>query len=262
MSNYQVVVPVSGGKDSQACLKLALSAYPRDAILGLFCDTNFEHYLTYAHVDWMKDFYGVQIETICAGSVEERVVKAGRFPSGIARFCTMYLKIYPSRDYYRMLATQQGAGFEVWYGMRSAESHERAIRYRNKIGEDCYPPHEFMPGKYPKLLHKLGVSIRLPLLDWSTEDVLEYLNGEQNPLYRAGMGRVGCFPCLAAGDQAKINAFELDWFGASQLQKVRALEGKIGKSVFRAKIGARYTAEEQARDDADAGGAGCSFCAI
>ena len=30
---------ISGGKDSQACLKLALSEYKNNEILGLFCDT-------------------------------------------------------------------------------------------------------------------------------------------------------------------------------------------------------------------------------
>ena len=31
-----------------------------------------------------------------------------------------------------------------------------------------------MPSKYPKYLEKLGVMIRLPIVDWQTEDVFEF----------------------------------------------------------------------------------------
>ena len=39
---YKIVAPISGGKDSQACLKLALESYQSSEILGLFCDTQVE----------------------------------------------------------------------------------------------------------------------------------------------------------------------------------------------------------------------------
>ncbi len=48
--SIKIVVPVSGGKDSQACLKMAVSEVGADHVIGLFCDTQFEHPLTYAHV--------------------------------------------------------------------------------------------------------------------------------------------------------------------------------------------------------------------
>ena len=31
------VVPISGGKDSQACLKLAVDKFDKDCVLGMFC---------------------------------------------------------------------------------------------------------------------------------------------------------------------------------------------------------------------------------
>ena len=37
------IVPVSGGKDSQCCLKLAVDEFGSDQVIGLFCDTKFEH---------------------------------------------------------------------------------------------------------------------------------------------------------------------------------------------------------------------------
>ena len=99
----RVVVPVSGGKDSQACLKLAIQQYPRDEVLGLFCDTKFEHPLTYEHVEYMRLLYGVRIEVVNNGSVEEQVLKHGRFPGGGSRFCTEELKIWPSKWFYKGL---------------------------------------------------------------------------------------------------------------------------------------------------------------
>jgi len=87
------VVPISGGKDSQACLKLALQKFDKSEILGLFCDTKFEHPLTYAHVDKISEMYGIRIEKLNNGDVPTLVKKYKRFPSDAARFCTDELKI-------------------------------------------------------------------------------------------------------------------------------------------------------------------------
>lgn len=248
----KVVVPVSGGKDSQACLQLARQAHGQQHVIGLFCDTRFEHPLTYQHVSWLSEYYGVRIEIVSAGNVPDKVRQHGRFPGGTARFCTSELKIYPSRKFYRWLATAQG-GFEVWYGLRQGESPARAERYRDKLNTETYPPHEFLPGQYPQYLHKLGVSVRLPIVEWSTEEVFTLLNGTENPLYREGFDRVGCFPCLAGGDKSKIRAFEHGCFGAQQYEIVVQLEQETGKSVFRAAVGQRW------KDD---GGNGCGFCSM
>ena len=226
----KIVVPLSGGKDSQACLVLALQSYPASEILGLFCDTQFEHPLTYAHIETMRELYGVQIERITAGSVPEKVRKYQRFPGGGARHCTDELKIVPSKKFYKALAEQQG-GFEVWYGMRSGESHARLVRYQDKINSDLYPPNEVL-AKYPKYLEKLGVMFRLPVLDFSTADIFEILDGNWNPLYDEGFDRVGCFPCLASGDRWKEKAFAHDAFGQGQRVIAIQLSKEIGHSVF------------------------------
>lgn len=234
----KIVVPVSGGKDSQACLKIALELHGRQDVIGLFCDTQFEHPKTYAHVEWMRQHYGVHIETRTAGSVPEKVLKYGRFPGGGARHCTDELKMWPSKRYYKELAMQQGEGFEVWYGMRSDESPERTKRYALRISTDTYAPHEVFPGKYPKYLEKLGVTFKLPILDWTETDVKNVCAGELNPLYADGFKRVGCFPCLAGGDAAKEQAFAYDDFGAQQKTQVIWLSKQIGKSIWTSKGGA------------------------
>ena len=230
----KVLVPISGGKDSQACLKFALLCHSAADVVGLFCDTQFEHPKTYAHIDWIEAHYGIRIDRVTGGSVLDKVKKYGRFPNAVARHCTDELKIRETRIYCKRLAEQQG-GFEVWYGMRLNESHARKIRYADKKLGEVYPPHEVMPGKYPQYLAKLGVMFRLPILDWSTLDVLDFLNGEESPLYADGFDRVGCFPCLAAGDSHKKKAFQYDEFGKKQHQKVIKIASEIGKSVWTSK---------------------------
>jgi 3'-phosphoadenosine 5'-phosphosulfate sulfotransferase (PAPS reductase)/FAD synthetase len=237
------VVPVSGGKDSQACLQLALERFDKSEVIGLFCDTKFEHPTTYDHVRWMEYHYGVEVVNRNSGSVVEQVKKWGRFPGGGARFCTEYLKIETSKHFYKELADKQG-GFEVWYGMRSGESHERATRYKGKLNGNLYAPNEIMK-KYPKYLGAMGVTFRLPILDWTENDVFDLLDGKENPLYDAGFERVGCFPCLAAGDRHKELAFSFDEFGRKQFEIVRQLEKEIGKSVFTSKGGCQRNNEDQ-----------------
>lgn len=228
------VVPISGGKDSQACLKLAVQKFAPEHIRGLFCDTQFEHPSTYDHVERLRSLYGpVQIDRVSGGSVLEKSVKYGRFPGGGARHCTDELKIRETRIYLKALAQLQGVGFEVWYGMRSLESSERAKRYAGKACDEVYQPHEVIPGKYPKYLGKMGVRFRLAVLHWSEADVLEFLDGEEHPLYAEGFPRVGCFPCLASAPKWQKKAFAHDDFGREQWQKVQFIGRQIGKDPFK-----------------------------
>lgn len=228
MPKIKIVVPISSGKDSQACLKLALENYDKSEVIGLFCDTGWEHPLSYAHVDNMRQMYGVEIKTLQAGTVVDEIKKIGRFPAPLIRFCTDRLKIVPSKNFYQQLMREQG-GFEVWYGMRSGESGDRKRRYAAVAGEETYPPHE-INSSYPKMLGKGGVLFRLPILEWSTQDVFDYVGIDNlNPLYKHGFDRVGCFPCLASSPTKQANAFNFDVFGASQKHRVIKLEQEIGK---------------------------------
>jgi 3'-phosphoadenosine 5'-phosphosulfate sulfotransferase (PAPS reductase)/FAD synthetase len=228
----KVLVPISGGKDSQACLKLAIQKYKPGEVRGLFCDTQFEHPLTYAHVEKLRTMYGrIQIDTACGGSVLDKCEKHKRFPGGGARHCTDELKIRETRIYTKNLAEWQGSGFEVWFGMRSEESGDRERRYAGKVCDELYTPHEIMPGKYPKYLAKMGVTFRLAVLHWTKAEVFKFLAGKENPLYQ-WFDRVGCFPCQAAGDKHKENAYGFDDFGRKQFKLVQAVAEKIQKPMF------------------------------
>lgn len=253
-----VVVPVSGGKDSQACLMLALREYPADKILALFCDTGFEHPLTYAHVQQLTQQQGVNLVTLQAGTVLEKCRKYKRFPGGGARHCTDELKIRPSKYFYAELAKFQG-GFEVWCGVRSDESKEREKRYRGKLSTDLYAPHNFMPGKYPKYLEQRGVYFRLPVLDWSTSEIFELLNGAENPLYKAGFDRVGCFPCLAGGEEWQMKAFYHDEIGRKHFKIAEQIAEVADRPVLVTK---KYFNQGGGSALFDNSFSGCSLCAI
>lgn len=251
MNKVKCIVPVSGGKDSQACLKMAVEAFGKEHVMGLFCDTKFEHPLTYKHVERLSKLYGeIYIHTVSGGNVLDKSRKYNRFPGGGARHCTDELKIRETRIFLKGYSEKFGA-VEVWYGMRTDESSERSKRYAFKDPDDLFHPHEVLK-KYPKYLGKNGVRFRLPIVDWYVKEVMDYLEGEHNPLYDQGFDRVGCFPCLAGGDKSKIKAFEHDAFGKQQLIDVRVVEKEIGKSVFTAGIGQRWDDDNQ----------GCRICEI
>lgn len=226
--NVRCVVPVSGGKDSQLCLQMAVRDFGASSVLGLFCDTGFEHPKTYEHIEFMRHYYGVEIRQVNGGSVDEKCVKYGRFPSGAARFCTDELKMRPSRDFYASLLKHNGP-FQVWYGMRTGESSTRARKYLGILDAELHAPHELFPGKYPMRLAKGGVFFRLPIVDFSTAEVLSCLGVTANPLYAAGFDRVGCFPCLAAGPRVMAKAFGHDEFGHAQSERVIRISQLINK---------------------------------
>lgn len=263
----RVVVPVSGGKDSQSCLKLATMMYKPDEILGLFCDTEFEHPLTYQHIEDMKSLYGVQIVRVNNGSVYDRIYKYGRFPTDQARFCTDELKIQIGKQFYSMLARLQG-GFEIWYGMRLEESKQREKRYEHIHPHKLYSAQEALGKKYPKYLDTLGVKVKLPIVWLNDEDVFDLLNGEENPLYSKGFERVGCFPCLASGDTWKEKAFALDEIGKQRRIDVLNIGRDIRKNIFTSKGGrfrnpdATFQPDENTRADLFDDLAPCFHCNI
>lgn len=173
---------ISGGKDSTALLLWSIheSGYPKDSIRATFCDTGNEHPWTLEFVrflsatvhpiEWLypeRDFY-------------ELAKHKGRFPSPTVRFCTVELKLEPSRDYvYRLL----DEGYEVLLhsGVRADESRDRA-----NLPEEEFDTWYALP-------------VYRPLLRWTIEDVWaihDRYGVPPNPLYGKGASRVGCWPCM------------------------------------------------------------------
>lgn len=51
MKYETIIVPVSGGKDSQLCLALALEQYPKEKLRVVHQSTGYDHPLTYKHLE-------------------------------------------------------------------------------------------------------------------------------------------------------------------------------------------------------------------
>ena len=215
------LVSVSGGKDSTALYLLAMELAQRHgfAFTAVFADTGNEHEATLDYVRdlprltggsairWVKaDFttdiarkrrfiaerwpeHGVPADRI-ARALEvlhptgvpflDLCLVKGRFPSRRAQFCTGELKIAPIMEQVVMPLLDDGQRVLSWQGVRGAESLLRA--------------------RLPRFEHRGGgYWIWRPLLRWSVEDVfaLHRRHGiAPNPLYRFGMHRVGCMPCI------------------------------------------------------------------
>lgn len=216
MSRRVNLLSVSGGKDSTAMLLFALGkGYKFQCV---FADTGHEHEDTYTYLDYLETQLGVKIKRVkpdfsdeisrrrekiktqweSEGVAPDVLKKAlevlqptgnpfldlclwkGVFPSRIGRFCTEYLKTQPITNQVVLPILKSGQGVRSWQGVRADESARRAT----------YPIHEKID---------LGVWVYRPLLKWTAQDVFDMHRKhgiKPNPLYKKGMGRVGCMPCI------------------------------------------------------------------
>lgn len=222
------LINLSGGKDSTAMLLLALERGVENLRI-IFCDTGNEHPLTYEYIEYLRGRLGLPIETLKAdvterlatrrrnlaarwaseGIPQERIDKAiaameptgnpfldlalwsGCFPSMRRRFCTKELKVEVVKKQVYEPALASGVDIVSWQGLRRDESAARA----------CAKEREFVMSDA-----KTGAEVWAyrPILDWKAEDCFAMLRKhgvDPNPLYKLGMRRVGCMPCILSGKQ-------------------------------------------------------------
>jgi len=103
----------------------------------------------------------------------------GRFPSRKAQFCTEELKRNMAVEF-QLELIDQGHQVLSWQGVRRDESHAR---------------------KDAKKIQRMNPKMWAfrPLVDMTAMDVFELAEKRgvlPNPLYKQGMGRVGCMPCI------------------------------------------------------------------
>lgn len=223
------VVSVSTGKDSGATAILALETVPRDRLRFVSCDTGNEHDNFLPYLAYMEQHLGIKIDVLRAEfsrevdnkrrfvlekwplkgvpqAVCERAAAAlvatgnpfldlclwkGRFPSRRAQFCTQHLKTLPLVEY-QMRFIERGECDAVWswQGVRIDESEARRTRLQGT-------------GACVRAFDERGAGLfnYRPILRWKAEDCFEahrIASLEPNPLYKQGMSRVGCMPCINA----------------------------------------------------------------
>ncbi len=220
------VVSVSGGKDSTATLLLALEKHPRESLRFAFADTGNEHAAVHEYLNYLEQAIGITIDRLKVNFDDRIAAKRrfiardrrigrrngkkirwtnkakrralavlyptgnpyldlclwkGRFPSRRAQFCTQFLKTEPLIRYQNSLIDE---GYTVisWQGVRRDESiNRRNVLQIEDSGE--------------------GLWQYRPIADWTAAQVFEYhfKHGiKPNPLYKQGMSRVGCMPCINA----------------------------------------------------------------
>ena len=222
MTDIINMVNISGGKDSTATYLVALETVPHESIRPVFADTGNEHPMTYEYVDYLQDRLGIPIKRVRADfhdrimakreRLPEKWAKAGvpqgridramellhptgnpfldmclwraGFPSMRRRFCTDELKRQPINRYMGELLDDADWLWN-WIGVRGEES----VR-RHKLLDGC-----------PKISEDAADDILIyrPILKWTAQSVFEAMDHygvESNPLYRMGMSRVGCMPCV------------------------------------------------------------------
>lgn len=186
LAGHELVVSVSGGKDSTAAI-LAL----REAEIParyVFADTGWEAPEVYAYLDTLRERLSIRIDVVGAegGMVERARYRAG-FPARTMRWCTRELKLEPIREYHARLEEELGRPSASIVGVRAEESARRAAM--PVLDREAEGPRTW------------GWWVWRPLIAWSLEDVLRIHARHAvpvNPLYQLGADRVGCFPCIFA----------------------------------------------------------------
>ncbi len=240
----KVVVQFSGGKDSHAALLWAVNKYGAKNIVAQFSDTGWESPLTYQHIQETVEKLKVELLVLKSKKYDGMVdlaVKKKRFPSMKARFCTEELKIKPFIDW---VLDEARDNLLIIQGIRASESKARSQMsagcrmfkfYFESYGRDKHGKEKFHKYRKKEVLawcNKYDDSIMRPFFTKSGQDVINYIldhGHEPNPLYRMGMKRVGCFPCINANiPQLK----QLHKRFADRMEEVAEIEDQVGSTFF------------------------------
>lgn len=248
----KIIVTCSGGKDSVASLLwMRNNGYKNLDVV--FCDTGWESPITYKYLDYLQeklDFKLVTLKSRKFSGMADLAEKKTRFPSSQRRFCTSELKVIPMIDYLLDVVKDD---FMIVQGIRGAESESRSkmqsqcnyFKYYlepygiSKNGKPKY--HTYRRKEILEFAKKHATDVLRPIFDWSAQQVIEYIldNGlDPNPLYKLGMKRVGCFPCIMGGLQEVHQIAERF---PERIAEIAEHEKRIGSSFFSSdKIPSKY----------------------
>uniref|UniRef100_A0A7C3MDG0 4Fe-4S ferredoxin-type domain-containing protein n=1 Tax=Archaeoglobus fulgidus TaxID=2234 RepID=A0A7C3MDG0_ARCFL len=177
--DFHTFVGFSGGKDSIVLLDLIQRALPKDEYVVIFNDTSMELSETVKYVE--------NVINGCPNlkfHITRHEVPAVEFwkvfgpPSRVHRWCCTVYKMLPTVKFFK---EQYGKGKILFFdGIRAEENPKRAKMEKVTLGKN---------------FRQINIH---PILEWNSAVVWLYIfarNLKINPLYRYGIGRVGCIVC-------------------------------------------------------------------
>lgn len=245
------IIAFSGGKDSTALAIWAKNNLDNFEIV--FCDTGWEHDITYQFVKDFSEAIQIPIQVIKFKKYKDfydLTLHKKRVASSRSRFCTEKLKVEPMIDH---ILDDTAGDVAIYQGLRREESYNRSFLSK----EDDFFNHYFEPYSFRKdgtpryhTYRKQDVVARTdaseiravrPLLTWKHHEIFSYIakhGFDYNPLYDLGVHRVGCYPCVMVNQSEFWALIEAD---PSVVDRIRNLEQKTGGSFFRPDyVPARY----------------------
>jgi 3'-phosphoadenosine 5'-phosphosulfate sulfotransferase (PAPS reductase)/FAD synthetase len=265
-----IIVPVSGGKDSQVVLSLALAAGHKPVCVHQ--NTGYDHPDTYQQIKDMETFYNVEIHHTISkhGGMLPWLEKAAYFPNSAARGCTQRLKQEPFAEWLIKNGYNE-SNAEIWFGMRADESAARGNKYGGITGDDLFTLGDIATFYSQGKRKHLGlIHAKLPIVDWTTEQIFDHLRktgAPINPLYPRH-SRVGCYPCFLARKAEWIEAGK-DKTGIEHITKLIKLEEKWNAREHKLKFikvhrnwDVRQFLQRDIFQDANDDGAECGWCSI
>lgn len=138
----KILVPFSGGKDSQATLIYAVEKYGVEKVEAVFCDTKWEHDITYNHIKYVIEKLGVKFVNLVSKKYDGMIdlaAKKKRFPATKSKFCTTELKVIPMIDY----VLSQKEHLLILQGIRADESASRSkMNYECRFFKFYFEPYQ------------------------------------------------------------------------------------------------------------------------
>lgn len=231
-SQSQIVVSVSGGKDSSAmCLNLFEQGYSKNDFIRVFADTGWEDASTYEYLEYLEKTIGnierikaqIEINEEFRESIEKiesllgfespmiRQAYQFKFMSNVFnKWCTVILKMQPFKKFFDNL----DADPVNLVGIRRDESARRSrmTEWEFNSNFDCWT-------------HR-------PIIDWTEQQVIDIhhrFNLIPNRLYLNGWNRVGCYPCIFSRKE------EIRRISEKRIQIIEIMEKDLQASFFKPK---------------------------
>lgn len=237
------VIGFSGGKDSVASWLYLSRELSLPKVTALFADTGHEFPETYEYLETLRNEHDLPLEIVTPTvgdlidakeirektaasristegyksirdiplTMERLAILKRRFPSTMARFCTTMLKLLPSlrwmQEHCDLASTVRVSG------VRAEESPGRAKQAQYEF--DDY----------------MGCWMWKPVFHWCHAEVFgaHQKHGiPVNPLYKQGMGRVGCAPCIMAN---KEELHQIAVRKPEAFDRLRSMEDAVAKSA-------------------------------